>query len=123
MLKPACRVLHAFLLCRRLTQARRLEGELEVKLQALTKLCSGLETSYRSRSETPGLGPEQVGVHRSANSGAVNRQRDGAATGVGRWQRVTSRSGVDGCVEFDAVVTSGQQRVEAKGQRSVDQDG
>jgi hypothetical protein len=42
-------------------QARRLEGELEVKLQALTKLCSGYESTYRSRQqEGQGLGPDQV---------------------------------------------------------------
>jgi hypothetical protein len=42
-------------------QARRLEGELESKLQALTKLCAGFEASYhRSRQDAPGLGHDQV---------------------------------------------------------------
>lgn len=41
------------------SQARRLEGELEVKLQALTKLCAGFEASYRSRPDGA-LGPDQV---------------------------------------------------------------
>jgi hypothetical protein len=50
-------------------QARRLEGELEVKLLALTKLTSGLEGGYRSSSSSSsrhdhgsGLGPDQVGA-------------------------------------------------------------
>lgn len=43
-------------------EARRLEGELEVKLQALTKLCSGYEaSSYRSKQDGKnGLGPDQL---------------------------------------------------------------
>ncbi|KIY96604.1 Golgi SNARE 12 protein [Monoraphidium neglectum] len=48
-------------------EARRLEGELEVKLLALTKLTSGLEGGYRSSSSSSsrhdhgsGLGPDQL---------------------------------------------------------------
>lgn len=44
---------------RYLLQARRLEGELESKLQSLTKLSAGFEASYRSRSDA-GAGPDQV---------------------------------------------------------------
>lgn len=41
-------------------EARRLEGELEVKLQTLTKLFSGYEASYRARQDASGIGPDQL---------------------------------------------------------------
>ncbi len=41
-------------------QARKLEGELDVKLAAYAKLCSGFESSYRSKLDSSGLGADQV---------------------------------------------------------------
>ncbi len=41
-------------------QARKLEGELDVKLAAYAKLCSGFESSYRSKVESSSLGADQV---------------------------------------------------------------
>lgn len=40
-------------------QARKLEGELDVKLAAYAKLCSSFESSYRSKPDSV-LGSEQV---------------------------------------------------------------
>jgi hypothetical protein len=67
-------------------QARRLEGELEVKLQALTKLCSGFESSYRSRQQEDrqGVGTDQVRATpaqapRRRNPPGRRRMREGAA--------------------------------------------
>lgn len=69
-----------------LRQARRLEGELEVKLQALTKLSSGLEGSYRSgglrQEHGSGLGPDQVGgARRPRVAGGANGAACKAASG------------------------------------------
>ena len=41
-------------------QARKLEGELDVKLAAYAKLCSGFEANYKSKPEGSGLGTDQV---------------------------------------------------------------
>ncbi|KAI8471794.1 MAG: Qb-SNARE, Gos1/GS28-family [Monoraphidium minutum] len=59
-------------------EARRLEGELEVKLQALTKLVSGLEGSFhrsgRLQEHTPGLGPEQLAAGKASEVEALLRR-------------------------------------------------
>lgn len=53
-------------------EARRLEGELEAKLQALTKLCAGFEASYgRGRAEGLGLGPDQLAQARASEVEAL----------------------------------------------------
>ena len=49
---PLCSVLHM--------QARRLEGEIDVKLAAFTKLCSSFEASYKLNSADSSLGADQV---------------------------------------------------------------
>lgn len=41
-------------------QARKLEGELDVKLAAYAKLCSGFEANYRLRATDSSLGADQV---------------------------------------------------------------
>jgi Golgi SNAP receptor complex protein 1 len=41
-------------------QARKLEGELDVKLAAYAKLCTGFEANYKSKPEGSGLGTDQV---------------------------------------------------------------
>lgn len=41
-------------------QARRLEGELDVKLAAFTKLCSSFEASYKLNTADNSLGADQV---------------------------------------------------------------
>lgn len=43
------------------SQARKLEGELDVKLAAYAKLCSGFEANYRLKaSDSSSLGADQV---------------------------------------------------------------
>ena len=39
------------LTCHFFHQARKTEGELDVKLSAYNKLCSGFEANYRARSD------------------------------------------------------------------------
>ncbi|KAI8465979.1 MAG: Qb-SNARE, Gos1/GS28-family [Monoraphidium minutum] len=52
-------------------EARRLEGELEVKLQALTKLTAGFESSYRARADGPGIGPDQLAQAKASEIDAL----------------------------------------------------
>jgi hypothetical protein len=54
-----CACLKALLLMCIATQARKLEGELDVKLATYAKLSSGFESSYKGKGES-GLGAEQV---------------------------------------------------------------
>lgn len=41
-------------------QARKLEGELDVKLVAYNKLCTGFEATYKLKSDNNALGADQV---------------------------------------------------------------
>ncbi len=49
-------------------EARRLEGELDVKMAAYAKLCSGFEANYRLRAapESTALGADQLAQSRAA---------------------------------------------------------
>lgn len=44
-------------------KARKLEGELDVKLAAYVKICSGFEANYRLKSDSS-LGADQVCRHK-----------------------------------------------------------
>lgn len=57
-------------------EARKLEGELDVKLAAYAKLCTGFEASYRGKGET-GLGTDQLAQSKSADiEGLLQRLSD-----------------------------------------------
>lgn len=46
-------------------EARKLEGEIDIKLAAYAKLCSGYDDGYGKRTE-PGLGQEQLAASKTA---------------------------------------------------------
>lgn len=47
-------------------EARKLEGELDVKLAAYAKLCSGFEANYRLKGESSAVGTDQLAQTKSA---------------------------------------------------------
>ncbi|GAX82393.1 hypothetical protein CEUSTIGMA_g9821.t1 [Chlamydomonas eustigma] len=47
-------------------EARKLEGELDVRISAYNKLCSGFEASYKLRAENSGMGVEQLSQTKAA---------------------------------------------------------
>eukprot|EP00195_Chlamydomonas_chlamydogama_P006955 CAMPEP_0202890734 /NCGR_PEP_ID=MMETSP1392-20130828/1050_1 /ASSEMBLY_ACC=CAM_ASM_000868 /TAXON_ID=225041 /ORGANISM="Chlamydomonas chlamydogama, Strain SAG 11-48b" /LENGTH=139 /DNA_ID=CAMNT_0049574357 /DNA_START=211 /DNA_END=627 /DNA_ORIENTATION=+ len=47
-------------------EARKLEGELDVKLAAYNKLCSGFEANYRLKSDSSALGADQLAATKAA---------------------------------------------------------
>jgi len=71
-------------------EARKLEGELDVKLAAYAKLCSGFEANYKSKPEGSGLGTDQLAQNKASEIEAllhrlsdVNDEMGGVIGGTG----------------------------------------
>eukprot|EP00798_Chlamydomonas_sp_ICE-L_P020094 gene20094-26812_t len=47
-------------------EARKLEGELDVKMAAFNKLCSGFEAAYKIKADNSGLGADQLAQTKSS---------------------------------------------------------